>query len=326
MALLTVSSFLFFFTGPYHPGQASGHSLPGLAELSQSHSSHAPPAFGQHPSAPLHSAGHSLPGIGPAMQHPSPQSINRERERDSRERELIERQRQEELAHREREQREREREQLDRQQREQQHHPVQSHTGSIPLHQPVANKVPNSIHGPNGLLSNLGGNPSNGPPPQSSMQSSGGGGGSGGGGAGGGPAGIFGPQMRHGEGTPGSFMQNPSGPPAQSMLGFGASGPQISGNVAALTQGQQPILNVSILSFFFFFCLGGGVSESGICASRIRVFTVCPVYLVSALLVYSSIVCAYCHSRLVICILLFDFVIPYCYSLLFIQELFMGTC
>lgn len=260
------------------------------------------------------------------MQHPSPQSINRERERDSRERELIERQRQEELAHREREQREREREQLDRQQREQQHHPVQSHTGSIPLHQPVANKVPNSIHGPNGLLSNLGGNPSNGPPPQSSMQSSGGGGGSGGGGAGGGPAGIFGPQMRHGEGTPGSFMQNPSGPPAQSMLGFGASGPQISGNVAALTQGQQPILNVSILSFFFFFCLGGGVSESGICASRIRVFTVCPVYLVSALLVYSSIVCAYCHSRLVICILLFDFVIPYCYSLLFIQELFMGTC
>lgn len=319
MVLLTVSSFFCFFTGPYHPGQASGHSLPGLAELSQSHSSHAPPAFGQHPSAPSHSAGHSLPGIGPAMQHPSPQSINRERERDSRERELIERQRQEELAHREREQREREREQLDRQQREQQHHPVQSHTGSIPLHQPVANKVPNSIHGPNGLLSNLGGNPSNGPPPQSSMQSSGGGGGGGssGGGAGGGPAGIFGPQMRHGEGTPGSFMQHPSGPPAQSMLGFGASGPQIPGNVAALTQGQQPILNVSV--HFFFSASEGGVSELGICASRIRVFTVCPVYLVSALIVYSSIVCAYCYSRLVIrlllhihCLLSFAF----CYSIL----------
>lgn len=169
------------------------------------------------------------------MQHPSPQSINRERERDSRERELIERQRQEELAHREREQREREREQLDRQ-REPQHHPVQSHTGSIPLHQPVANKVPNSIHGPNGLLSNLGGNAPNGP--QGSMQSSSG------------PAGIFGSQMRHGEGTPGSFMQHPAGPPAQAMLGFGASGPQITGNVAALTQGQQPILNVSRRQLF----------------------------------------------------------------------------
>ena len=260
--MLTNLNFFFFFsTGPYHPGQTSGHSLPGLAELSQSHSSHAPPAFGQHPSASSHTAGHSLPGIGPAMQHPSPQSINRERERDSRERELLERHRQEELAHREREQREREREQLDRQQREQQqHHPVQSHTGSIPLHQPVANKVPNSIHGPNGLLSNLGGNQSNGPPapPQNNMQSSGGGGGggagagAGGAGGAGGPAGIFGPQMRHGEGTPGSFMQHPGGAPGQSMLGFGASGPQIPGNVAALTQGQQPILNVSFI--FFYFC------------------------------------------------------------------------
>lgn len=145
---------------------------------------------------------------------------------------MIERQRQEELAHREREQREREREQLERQREQQQHHPVQSHTGSIPLHQPVANKVPNSIHGPNGLLSNIGGNPPNGP--QGSMQSSGGG-----------PGGIFGSQMRHGEGTPGSFMQ-PSGPPGQAMLGFGGPGPQVPGNVAALTQGQQPILNVSI--------------------------------------------------------------------------------
>lgn len=228
VVLLTVVCWIFL--GPYHPGQASGHSLPGLAELSQTHSSHPPPAFGQHPPAPSHSAGHSLPGIGQAMQHPSPQSINRERERDSRERELIERQRQEELAHREREQREREREQLERQ-RETQHHPVQSHTGSIPLHQPVANKVPSSIHGPNGLLSNLGGNAPNGP--QGSMQSSSG------------PAGIFGSQMRHGEGTPGSFMQHPAGPPGQAMLGFGASGPQVPGNVAALTQGQQPILNVS---------------------------------------------------------------------------------
>ncbi|GLA54452.1 transcriptional regulatory protein sin3 [Aspergillus niger] len=219
--------------GPYHPAnQPGGHSLPGLAELSQGHAGpHQPPAYGQHPAAPGHNAGHSLPGIGQAMQHPSPQSINRERERDSRERELMERQRQEEMAHREREQREREqieRQQLERQ-REQQHHPVQSHTGSIPIHQPVASKVPNSIHGPNGLLSNLGSNPANGP--QGSMPTPGG------------PGGIYGPQMQHGEGTPRSYMQHPGGPPGQPMMGFNGSGPQIPGNVAALAQGQQPILN-----------------------------------------------------------------------------------
>ena len=163
------------------------------------------------------------------MQHASPQSLNRERERDSREREIIERQRQEEMAHREREQRERE--QMERQQMERQreHHPVQSHPGSIPLHQPVASKVQNSIHGPNGLLSNLGSNPPNGP--QGNVQPSGG------------PASLFGPQMPHGEGTPRSYMQHPGAPPM--MGGYNGSGPQIPGNVAALAQGQQPILNAS---------------------------------------------------------------------------------
>lgn len=160
------------------------------------------------------------------MQHRSPQSINRERERDSRERELIERQRQqEEMVHREREQIERQ--QLERQ-REQQHHPVQSHTGSLPLHQPVASKVPNSIHGPNGLLSNLSANPPNGP--QNTAQSSGG------------PGGIYGAQIPPGESTR-AYMQHPAGPPGQPMLGYSTSGPQIPGNVAALAQGQQPILN-----------------------------------------------------------------------------------
>ncbi|KAH1625351.1 hypothetical protein KXX21_006781 [Aspergillus fumigatus] len=220
--------------GPYHPAnQNPGHSLPGLAELSQGHGGPHQPAYGQHPGAPSHATGHSLPGIGQTMQHPSPQSLNRERERDSRERELIERQRQqEEMVHREREQREREREQLERQQlerqREQQHHPVQSHTGSIPLHQPVASKVPNSIHGPNGLLSNLGSNPPNGP--QGAMQPSGA------------PGGLYGSQMQHGEGTPRTYMQHPAGPPGQPMMFNGSGGP-IPGNVAALAQGQQPILN-----------------------------------------------------------------------------------
>ena len=161
------------------------------------------------------------------MQHASPQ-LNRERERDSREREIIERQRQEEMAHRERERERDHREQVERQleRRDQPHHPVQSHTGSIPLHQPVANKVPNSIHGPGGLLSTLGGNPQN--SHQAGPQSA---------------AGLFGPQMPHGEGTSRSYMQHPGGPPGQPMMGYNASGQQVPGNVAALAQGQQPILN-----------------------------------------------------------------------------------
>ncbi|KAL1965797.1 hypothetical protein VTN77DRAFT_5118 [Rasamsonia byssochlamydoides] len=217
-------------TGPFHPvSQAGGHSLPGLADLTQGPGGpHQPPPYGQHPQ-PSHSTGHSLPGIGQAMQHPSPQ-LNRDRERDSREREMLERQRHEEMAHREREQREREREQLERQQREQQHHPVQSHTGSIPIHQPVASKVPNSIHGPNGLLSNLG---ASAPPnqPQNTMQSAGG------------PGGLYGAQMQHGENTPRPYMQHTQGPPSQPMMGYNTSAPpQMPGNVAAL-QGQQPILN-----------------------------------------------------------------------------------
>ena len=56
--------------------------------------------------------------------------------------------------------REREREALERDRLERLHQeqqrPVQSHAGSIPIHQPVANKVQNSIHGPNGLLANGG--------------------------------------------------------------------------------------------------------------------------------------------------------------------------
>ncbi|KAL4798324.1 hypothetical protein BDV19DRAFT_357595 [Aspergillus venezuelensis] len=219
---------------PYHPaGQPGGHSLPGLAELSQTHGNpHQPPTYGQHAPAPSHAGGHSLPGIGQAMQHPSPQSINQERERDSREREIIEQQRQNEMLHREREQREREREQIERQQLErqrEQHHPVQSHTGSIPLHQPMASKVSNTIHGPGGLLSGLGVAPVNGP--QGAMATSGG------------PGGIYGSQLPHGEGTPRSYMQHAAGPPGQPLMAFNGTAPSVPGNVAALAQGQQPILN-----------------------------------------------------------------------------------
>lgn len=131
-----------------------------------------PPQSQPHPAGPT---GHSLP------QHSPSQYLNRERElRDLRERELREHEmrereirdrnnlelhrQQEELIMREREAHQRE--QLDRmnrqqeqlqqqQQQQQQQRPLQSHA-AIPLHQPVASKVPNSIHGPNGLLANGG--------------------------------------------------------------------------------------------------------------------------------------------------------------------------
>jgi paired amphipathic helix protein Sin3a len=154
---------------------------------------------------------------------------------------MLERQREihreEEIIQRERELRERDREQAERYHREQQqHHPVQSHTGSIPIHQPVASKVPNSIHGPNGLLSNLSANTASNPP-QGSLQTSNG------------PGSLFGSQMQHTESAPRSYLQQLQGPSSQPLLGFnGSAPPQVTGGGVALAQSQQPILNVSWFS------------------------------------------------------------------------------
>lgn len=172
--------------------------------------------------------------------------MNRERERDSRERDRererereLERQRElareDEMIQREREYRERERDRdlMDRYNREQSHHPVQSHAGPIPIHQPVASKGHNPLGGPNGLLSNLGANAAPNPP-QGSIPSSNA------------PGGLFGNQMQQlTDGPPRTYLHQGQ-PPQQSMLGFnGTAPPQIPGSVAALAQGQQPILNVS---------------------------------------------------------------------------------
>ncbi len=90
-----------------------------------------------------------------------------------REREIEEQHRQRALQeeHLQREQREREREHADRQERErqlreQQYNPApphQNNTGSIPIHQPVASRLPGAIHSPGGLLANHGGAPPSGP-------------------------------------------------------------------------------------------------------------------------------------------------------------------
>lgn len=63
----------------------------------------------------------------------------------------------------------REREHNERQERERQHHrePYPTHqnnAGSIPIHQPVASRLPGAIHSPGGLLANHGGAPGLGAP------------------------------------------------------------------------------------------------------------------------------------------------------------------
>ena len=163
------------------------------------------------------------------MQHQSPPQLGRDREREARDRESLERQRhQDELI-----QYDREREMFERQQREQQQHqPIQNHAGSIPIHQPVASKVPNTIHGPNGLLSNLGAGSSSTPSGSNiGMPNS--------------LGNMFSAPVHQTEGTPRSFLQT-----GQQMLGFGAGPTPNQGGGGPVGQGQQPILNVSGRIFY----------------------------------------------------------------------------
>ena len=146
--------------------------------------------------------------------------VEYQREQEMRDRELREQQRRhEEMIMRERDARERQ--EIMRQEQEQR--PVQSHAGSIPLHQPVANKVQNSIHGPNGLLSNNAPQ-QNGPPGASSIF--------------GGP----GPEQQRSH-----FMAQPQqpmpGPPPQQGGPAFMGGPSPMPAAAQLPHGQQPILN-----------------------------------------------------------------------------------
>lgn len=195
----------------YHPaGPSSGHTLPTLADLTQGNQAvhHQPSPYNTHPPPP--NTGHSLPGLGHTLQQPQ-SMLSQEREREARElerHEIMGGQRLHEQPQR---------------------HPVQSHRGSIPIHQPVASKVPNTIHGPNGLLSGLssGGISANANPVSS------------------GPFSV-GSQQQETTPRPAYLHQNPPPPPPQSMLGFAGPGPSPMPGHAVIGQ-QQPILNVSAL-------------------------------------------------------------------------------
>ncbi|KAI9698496.1 MAG: Transcriptional regulatory protein sin3 [Candelina mexicana] len=237
-------------------GQPSGQSLPALAGLSQSSPmqpmQNPPPSHAQqqqpqqligpnHPSQAHQGPGYPLPGLGHTAPHqPQPPPLNLElerelRERDMREREIRERQRQhDDAAQRERELRDRE--QRERMQREQSQAQHSNTNGSVPMYQPVATRVPATIHGPNGLLANHAAvvSPNT---PNSSLS------------APNGPNAIFGngPSATDGVSRPIPQQNGTSAAQQQQqqMLGFVAPSiaHQLPGAVAGVPQGQQPILN-----------------------------------------------------------------------------------
>lgn len=167
--------------------------------------------------------------LGHPMTQHSPQYLGRDRDmRDPRERDLHEIREREREMQRQRDEmimRDREREQMERMHSEQRG-PVQSHAGSIPIHQPVASKVQNSIHGPNGLLANGGaGAVQHNLPPVTAGGS------------------LFGSAPQHESQRPSQYMhQQGAGPPQQQAQSF-MPGPSPMPAPAQLAHGQQPILN-----------------------------------------------------------------------------------
>ena len=241
---------MVFDLGPFYPNQTNGHSLPNPAGLTQasplqpvrgpplSHQQHSPPGIQHHQ---MHGPGYALPALGSAVQQQqqqqqSPQTtINNERERE-REQELDRQRQQDILVQREFEM-SRELELREQQQQRDQHQStLETHTGSIPLQQPVASRVPATLHGPNGILANLGAGAGPNPPTVPL-------------GAPSGPVNVFANSMQsRDESPPRAFIQQgPQNIPPQQLLGFGnaVTPQQIPNGMAALSQGQQPILNVS---------------------------------------------------------------------------------
>ena len=218
--------------------------------------------------------GYSLPTLGPTLPpQQSPQAVlnaerdfERERIREQQiaqqrydqETEMIQQQQreQQQREQQQREQQQREQQQREQQQREQQQQqqqqqreqqqqqrelrqsPRENHTGTIPIQQPVASRVPATLHGPNGILNDqhpgVGAAP---PPPQAPL------------GAPSGTGNVFsnGVQATT-DNSLRPFAQQVTQPiPPQNLLGFtnAATPQQLPNGVAALSQGQQPILNVS---------------------------------------------------------------------------------
>ena len=186
--------------------------------------------------------------MGPSLQQQqSPQAamamerdIERERFTEQRmQQEMVQRRYEQEtemLHQQQREQLQREQvQQQELQQREQHQSPHENHTGAIPIQQPVASRVPATLHGPNGILNDQ--NPGVGAPSQPLAAL----------GAPNGPGNVFsnGVQAQNDNSLRPFAQQVTQGLPPQQLLGFSnAPTPQqLPTGIGALSQGQQPILN-----------------------------------------------------------------------------------
>ena len=204
----------------------------------------AQPPFQQHsPPSAQHQIpvpGYSLPALNPAMQQQQQsaqaiQDMEREHVRE-REMEIERRQQEQQMA-----QREYEREnEMREQQREQHPSPLENHAGSITIQQPVASRIPATLHGPNGILNHQHAGSSMAPNPPSAPL-----------GAPSGPGNVFANGMQTArEPSPRTnfIQQGQQMIPAQQLLN--PVGPDAMQQLpAALSQGaQQPILNVSLFA------------------------------------------------------------------------------
>ncbi|KAG8527161.1 uncharacterized protein KY384_008591 [Bacidia gigantensis] len=166
----------FFTNQPNgHHALPNPQNLPPQAsplQSAQSIRSAPPPSLQQHsPTSlppPPSQQHYPLPALGPSMSQQSPRPTL-QADRDMMEREQQERLRQQEMAQARYDQQEaelisqqherqiremqaREQQQREYQQRDQLHSPRENHAGTIPLQQPVASRVPATLHGPNGIL------------------------------------------------------------------------------------------------------------------------------------------------------------------------------
>ncbi len=250
--------------GPFFPNQSNGHSLPipqSLAQAPSLQAARGPPTLQLQQSPPsvqqqhvIQHPSYSLPTLGPTVQQQqSPQAAEREIERErlrehqmqldmlaqqrfNQENEILQLQRERQREEQQFELQQREQQQRELQQREQLTSPLENHTGAIPIQQPIASRVPATLHGPNGILNDQ--HPGVGTaPPQPTAPL----------GASSGQGNVFSNGVKAGNdhslrALPQQAMQSL---PPQQLLGFSnaVTPQQLPNGVAALSQGQQPILN-----------------------------------------------------------------------------------
>ena len=198
---------------------------------------------------PVPAPGYSLPNIGPVLQpQPSPQGPN-EAEREALDRERMreqvrEQEIQQEMMARERQvryeqesgilQRQREQRQHEHFQHERHPSPRENHIGAIPIQQPVASRVPATLHGPNGILNDQhSGSVGTVSQPGHAL------------GPAAGPPNVFSSSSQGpNDANVRPFPQQAQNMPQQQLLGIpNAATPQQMQNGATLSQNQQPILN-----------------------------------------------------------------------------------